>query len=321
MTSGVVLGKFLPPHKGHQYLIDFARHFADDITVYVDSLPDQEIPGELRARWLRQMFPNARIVHPDRVNPQYPEDHPDFWQIWSTSMLDATNGPVDYLFASEDYGQKLADVIGSTFIPVDIERGSIPISGTMIRQDPMRHWESLTRVTRPYFAKRVCVFGPESTGKSTLVKDLASHFDTVAVPEYARTLIEQQQGEIEAADMVTIARGQIANEDALAFNANRLLVCDTDPLTTTIWSDWLFGECDPWILEAAEQRTYDLYLVTDVDVPWVADQVRYLPEARQSFFDRCITELTSRNRPFHVVTGSWDERLASAIEAVREILR
>lgn len=316
-TTGLVLGKFMPPHNGHVYLIDFARHYAEKVTIYVDSLASQPISGSLRAAWLRQMFPDVRVQHPDSENPQYPHEHPNFWQIWKESLLRAADGSVDYLFASEDYGAKLAEVLGATFVPVDIKRSTVPISGTEIREDPLAHWQHLPRIVRPHFAKRVCVFGPESTGKSTLTTNLANHFNTIAVPEYARTHIEMRNGEIDAGDIPLIARGQIASEDALAFGANRILFCDTDLLTTTIWSDWLFNSCEQWIREEAERRTYDLYLVTDVDVPWVEDQVRYLPEERRSFFDLCIGQLTQRNRPFHIVRGSWDERLRSAIDAVQ----
>jgi len=101
----------------------------------------------------------------------------------------------------------------------------------------------------------------------------------------------------------------MAAEDALAFDANRLLFCDTDLLTTFIWSSWLFERCESWIVDEVESRRYDLYLLTDIDVPWVPDQVRYLPEERRSFFERC--------RDYQVVSGSWEHRLDTAIEAVQ----
>lgn len=319
-SKGLVLGKFMPPHNGHAYLIDFARHYVDSLTVYVDSLENQPIPGALRANWLRELFPSTRIVHPEDQNPQYPNEHPDFWQVWRSSLLKATGGPIDYLFASEDYGVKLAEVIGATFVPVDVARGNVQISATEIRQDPLTHWEFIPRAVRPYFLKRVCIFGPESTGKSTLAANLAKHYGTIAVPEYARTHLELRDGEISEHDFLPIARGQIANEESLAYQADKLLFCDTDLIATTIWSDWLYGKCDAWIEEQAEMRKYDLYLLTDVDVPWVEDVVRYLPEERKSFFDRCTQELSKRNRPFHIVRGSWEERFQSAVEAVDRLV-
>ncbi len=315
-TTGLVLGKFLPPHQGHVYLIEFANRYVDQLTVVVDSLDSQPIPGDLRAQWLRDMFPGVRVVQTAGENPQDPSEHPEFWKIWRESLGQALGGQVDYLFASESYGVRLAHELQATFVPVDISRTAIPISGTAIRESPLEHWQFLPRIVRPYFAKRICIFGPESTGKSTLARDLAIHFNTVVVPEYARGHIEYRGGQVSLEDMIPIARGQIASEEALALDANRLLICDTDVLTTTIWSHWLFRSCPEWIQEQADRRDYTLYLVTDVDVPWVADQVRFLPEERRTFFDRCIEELERRRRNYHIVRGTWEERFQSAVQAI-----
>lgn len=319
-TRGLVLGKFLPPHNGHVYLIDFARSYVDSLTVAVDSLSNQPIPGELRVRWLRRMFPDVRVVLLPGENPQYPHEHQDFWSIWRNVLTAAIDGPLDFLFASEDYGVRLSQEMNATFVPVDICRNEIPISGTQIREQPLTHWEQIPREVRPYFVKRVCLFGPESTGKSTLARKLATHFHTVAVPEYARTHIEHHNGRLELSDIPLIARGQMAVEDALMYNANRVVFCDTDLITTTIWSDWMFRSCPAWIHHEAEKRNYDLYLLNDVDIPWIEDQVRYLPEERVSFFERCRQELETRNRPYHVVSGSWSERFDSAVAAVSSLL-
>ena len=319
-TRGMVLGKFLPPHKGHRYLFEFAQQYVDELTIVVESMRNQPIPGELRFQWVKEMMPNSNVVHLTDENPQCPSETPDFWQIWKDSLNRILPSPVDYVFASEDYGWKLAETLNAEFVPVDIQRVAVPVSGTTIRENPMEYWDYLPRVVRPYFAKRVCVFGPESTGKSTLTKHLADHFKTSFVPEYARTHLEPKDGNIVLADMLKIAKGQLLSEDALVLNANRVLFCDTDLIATTIWSDWLFGECDPWVMEQANSRQYDLYLLTDVDVPWVADAVRYLPEERTSFLKRCEQELNDRNRRFVKLTGDWDQKLTTAIASVEELL-
>lgn len=168
---------------------------------------------------------------------------------------------------------------------------------------------------------KVCIFGPESTGKSTLAENLARHFDTCFVPEYAKTLIERQNGKITLDDIPHVARGQMESEDRLLKEADRLLFCDTDLMTTTIWSDWLFGECPDWVREEADRRTYDLYLLADVDVPWVNDIHRYLPEDRQSFLARCEQELDKRNINYVKIKGSWEQRFESACIAVNALLK
>lgn len=319
-TRGMVLGKFLPPHNGHMFLFNFAQNYVDELTILVESLPDQPIPGELRYEWVRDMFPKVTVLHLTDANPQDPSEHPDFWNIWKTSLDRILSHPIDFVFASEDYGWKLAEVLSAKFIPVDIARAAVPVSGTAIRENPFEHWEFLPSIVRSYFAKRICIFGPESTGKSTLTRDLAKHFQTRFVPEYARTHLEQRGGKIELADIPSIAKGQMASEDALALQGDKLLFCDTDLITTTIWSDWLFGECPKWLKTEADRRLYDLYLLTDVDVPWVGDAVRYLPNERESFLKRCEDELTQRNRPFIKLSGDWEHRFKTAVDAVNKLL-
>jgi NadR type nicotinamide-nucleotide adenylyltransferase len=120
--------------------------------------------------------------------------------------------------------------------------------------------------------------------------------------------------------MPLIARGQIAAEEALAREANRVLFCDTDPLATTIWSEALFGACAPEIRAAADGRRYALTLLLDVDVPWVADPVRYLPDERRSFFDRCARALDAHGRRWIRITGAWDARFEQARAAVDALL-
>src|SRR6185295_5883904 len=120
--------------------------------------------------------------------------HPEFWSIWERLIRKYVPSGPDFVFASESYGHRLAEVLGAKFIPVDESRTMIDASGTRIRQDPMAHWDDLPECVRPYYVRRVCVFGPESTGKSTLARDLARRLGTVHVAEFARGLLDSRQG-------------------------------------------------------------------------------------------------------------------------------
>ena len=317
---GMVLGKFMPPHLGHLYLVEFAQAFCDELCIVVGSLQNEPIAGQLRYQWMQQLMPQAHVVHLTDENPQYPEEHHDFWNIWQASLKRVLPFDVDYVFASEEYGQRLAEVLGARFVPVDIGRTQVPISGTQIRQAPFENWDYLPRCVRPYFLKKVCIFGPESTGKSTLGQKLAEHYQTVCVPEYARTWLERKEGDVELGDMRTIVQGQLAAQKALEFEANRIVFSDTDPLLSTIWSEKLFGQVPDWMNEVAQRTTFNLYLVTDVDVPWVADKVRYLPKNRSDFFARCIEKLEQTSRPYCVLRGGWEDRFAQAVEAVNSLV-
>ena len=312
----------MPPHRGHQFLIEFARQYVERLTVMVCSLPRDPIPGHLRHAWVSRMFPDARVVHVTDDLPQEPADHPDFWDIWRDACRVAAPEGVDCVFASESYGLKLAEALGARFVPVDCARELVPVSGTAVRTDPMRHWEMIPECVRPYFVRRVCVFGPESTGKSTLARDLARQFDTVYAFEYARPLLDPQGGQCRPDDIPRIVRGQVATEEALAYHANRVLFCDTDVLTTCVWSDVLFGHTPEWVRDLARRRDYHLYLVTDVDVPWVSDGQRFFSEQaqRRAMFDRFVRELTALGRPYQVIRGTWEQRLRDACDAVRALL-
>ncbi|MEZ0374364.1 MAG: AAA family ATPase, partial [Candidatus Sericytochromatia bacterium] len=261
---GMVLGKFMPPHKGHVLLIDFARHFVDDLVIVVGTLPGEPIPGALRYQWMQELFPSCTVLHLEKVLPPYPEEAPSvevFWQLWRSSLLEILPRQVDYVFASEDYGARLASELGARYIPVDQPRGLVPVSGTAIRENPLKNWQHLPDIVRPYYLKRVCVFGPESCGKSTLARQLAAHFSTRWVPEFAQILLAQQQGKLREADIEIIARGQLAAENALARQAEKLLFCDTDLLTTVLWSRELFGSSSTWLETEAGRQSYDLTLL------------------------------------------------------------
>lgn len=324
MTRGLVLGKFMPPHLGHVYLVDFARAYVDELTVVVGTLAREPIPGALRFAWMREMFPNANVVHLTDENPQEPHEHPKFWDIWRESLLRVAPKP-DFVFASEAYGERLAKELGASFVPVDLARAALPVSGTAIREEPMRHWRFIPRCVRPHFVRRVCVVGPESTGKSTLAAALAAHFGTTWVPEYARALLAPRANDghvapLARADMARIARGQIASEIALAPNAERVLVADTDALSTLLWSDHLFGGHDDELETFAASQSHDLYVLTAPDVPFVADAVRYAPDRRAEFFEATKRELERRGRRFVVASGDWAARKNAAIDAVDALL-
>lgn len=319
MTTGLVLGKFLPPHLGHQYLLDFAAHAVDELTVLVCSLPSEPIAGELRTRWVQELCPRGRVVHVTDENPSYPEEHPDFWEIWTRTVRNSLPTGPDLVFTSEDYGDELAARLGAVHQPVDPGRTLFPVSGTTVREDPLGHWEFLPECVRPHYVRRVALYGPESTGKSTLAARLAGHYRTVHVPEYARGLLDilnsrrDIEGFVTAEDLPLILRGQAASEEALARRANRLLFCDTEGLTTRVYSRHYFE------VELPEPvRDYDLYLFCDVDVPWAPDPQRNLGDQRERFRQLFLDELGAR--PHEVLRGGWEERFQAACRAVQGLL-
>jgi HTH-type transcriptional repressor of NAD biosynthesis genes len=314
--TGFLLGKFMPPHAGHVFLCDFARHACEQLTILVCSLDDDPIPGELRWRWMQELFPDCEVLWCSEPLPQEPADHSDFWPIWREVVTRYAGHP-DVVFASEAYGQRLAEEVGARFMPVDPERRAVPVSATAIRAAPFANWGFIPVPVRLWFLKRVCLFGPESTGKSTLAAALGRRFSTTVAWEYARTWAETYDAHIDAEVLECIALGHIAGRKAAERQAQCLLIEDTDPVLTAVWSDMLLETRAPW-LDAYDDYA-DLYLLCDVDLPWEDDGMRYFPALadRQRFFERCRAELERRGLPYALVQGiDPAQREAAAARAI-----
>jgi HTH-type transcriptional repressor of NAD biosynthesis genes len=328
---GFVLGKFMPPHQGHVYMCEFARQYCEKLVILVCSMPDEPIPGKLRYQWMNEMFPDCSVVWTNAILPQEPiGEDPWFWQVWKAEVKQAmAKAAFDYeiqwqypdvVFASEAYGHRLAKEVGARFVPVDMDRTTRTVSGTAIRENPFKNWSYIPPVVRPYFVKRVTLFGPESTGKTTLAKELTRYYDTIMVPEYGRVYIETFGTSITTQDLNNIAAGHQASVAAAKRQANRILIEDTDPVMTAVWSDMLLGYRDPWFDSFKDYS--DLYLLNDIDIPWIDDGTRYFPtdDSRRKFFSDCEYELKSRGVNYVKVSGTLGARMLTARAAINELL-
>jgi NadR type nicotinamide-nucleotide adenylyltransferase len=151
MTIGFLLGKFLPPHRGHMYLIEQAALRCDRLTVLVCSIQREPIPGSLRYEWVRELYPQHDVQHCIDENPQYPQEHPDFWDIWVGSIRRFVPTGPDLVFSSEDYGEELAARLGARHICIDKARSVVPISGTAVRADPRAAWPWIPPQVQAYY--------------------------------------------------------------------------------------------------------------------------------------------------------------------------
>jgi NadR type nicotinamide-nucleotide adenylyltransferase len=171
--------------------------------------------------------------------------------------------------------------------------------------------------------KRVVIIGSESSGTTTLARALAEHYLTVWVPEYGRVYSEGRQYTRQAwrSDEFTfIALEQARMEDGLATLANKVLICDTDPFATAIWHERYLGSRSDAVWEIAARRKYDLYVVTDVNIPFEHDSIRDGESFRQWMQGRFIEELSKGPTPMIVVSGPHEERFAAAVKRLDEIL-
>lgn len=173
--------------------------------------------------------------------------------------------------------------------------------------------------------KKVVIIGPESTGKTTLCQKLADHFGTQWVAEYAREFLDTNGTDYTYEDLYTIGQGQVANEEKVANHldtSQKLLFIDTDLYVIKVWSEFVFNKCDNRILTAIARRKYDLYLLCDIDAPWVKDHLREYPdlETREKLFHHYKAIMVNQSVPWQIINGNYEERLQKAIEAVKSIL-
>jgi NadR type nicotinamide-nucleotide adenylyltransferase len=166
---------------------------------------------------------------------------------------------------------------------------------------------------------RICLTGPESTGKSRLARRLASELGTVSVREYAREYAEARGSRLTSDDVEPIARGQMANEDRGAEEASGVLVLDTDLISTVVYARHYYGSCPAWIEEEARRRRADLYLLMDTDLEWKADAARDAAgDVREDLFDAFRAALDEFETEWEIVSGAWEERWQRLLQAVQK---
>jgi NadR type nicotinamide-nucleotide adenylyltransferase len=320
MKRGIVIGKFYPPHKGHKYLIEQGCAQVDQLTVIVCDHKSQKIPAQLRAAWLKAMVPQVQVMV---VDDCLAEDDSKGWAEYTIKMLGYAPNVV---FTSEDYGDAYADFMGAKHVQVDKERRAVSIAARQIRSGPLKYWDYLEPCVRGYFAKRVCVLGAESSGTTTMAQALAEHFKTLWVPEFGH---EYSIAKIQADDydrwdtdeFIFIGNRQNAIEDAMARQCNKILICDTDSFATSLWHERYMGFISYEVEALSKGRHYDMYFLTDVDIPFIQDGTRDGEHIRQNMHRRFEEELKKKNKPYTVLSGSHETRVKIAIYICDRILK
>ncbi|WP_371132983.1 AAA family ATPase [Lutibacter sp.] len=173
---------------------------------------------------------------------------------------------------------------------------------------------------------KVVLFGPESTGKTTLSKQLARYYNTVWAPEFARDYLQtkwnNERKTCEHSDLIPIAIGQMKLENDLARKADKILICDTDLLETKVYSEEYYGGfVEPELEKAAVKNTYDLYLLTYIDTPWEEDDLRDRPGLRLKMFNAFENTLKKYNRPYILLRGNKETRFENAVFEIDKILK
>ena len=308
---GLVVGKFAPLHKGHQFLLETALRECDSVTVLVYSNPDfPEMPSETRANWLRTLYPRLEVFVPENPPPNDASDleQREFVKRW----LLARGLRVDAVFTSEGYGEGFAAHLGVTHRLVDLARQHFPISGTQIRADLHGLRDKLEPLVYAHFVQKVVFLGAESTGKSTLTKRMALEFETQFVPEVGREVWEEKTGHLQLIDYVEIAQRHRAREDAMLLESTRYLFVDTNAITTMFLGYAYEGDGLPELTELAREAEtrYQHVFLCDTDFPFVQDGWRDNDFWRSRAQGLIKYDLAVRGVKYTLVSGDLETRVA-----------
>jgi HTH-type transcriptional regulator, transcriptional repressor of NAD biosynthesis genes len=314
MRRGLVIGKFMPLHRGHELLIDTALAGCDDVTVVVY---DSQVAGgvvpmpiEVRLGWIRELYPQLEqlVGLPDPL--AWPENEdPASAEVYAEQLRFL--GSFDRFYSSEPRYERFAALLGARHIVVDEARELVPVSGTLIRSDPYRHRALLSPHVYASLVRRIALVGTESSGKSTLAAALAERYDTVWVHEYGRELWEAQGLQGTFADHLRIAQRQRAREEAAVRRARRFLFCDTNAWTTLQWSLGSFGCADARLNELVDRTIAEyVWVVCGNEFGWVQDGTRELEgELSNAFQRQQIDDLAARGIRYLEVSGTVEERV------------
>lgn len=318
--KAIVIGKFMPAHKGHEVLLKFADKMCDELVVLVDNVPNKwhRLTDDERQFSISLLVSGVTTYMPENVMPQDPSECEDFWEIWCGEIAKAGGEDLDCIISCELYGKSIAEKMGIECVIFQNDRDAVPISATQIRNDLAGNWDYLPDTTKMLLRRHVYVLGGESTGKTTLCKNIVNldRNKFTYVPEFAKDF----GTEITEDDFRTIAFGQLAAAEALSENGNSVMVHDTDAIVTLAWFTKLFPEGDASIhnmlCEIIEYNIYDHVLLLDNSNAWVQDGTRFFEamQDRDWFFSFIKDFLVKAEIPFTIIGG--DNVLEEALNAI-----
>lgn len=327
--NSLVLGKMYPVTKGHLYLIDTALSQSEMVHVIITHNPSQSIPGEVRFEALKLCYDKVTNIKiycvSDENLPAYDyecETLDEFYSYWIPLVYSQVDA-LDAVFTSEKYGDDFARYLGVEHVLVDQERKSVPISGTMVRNNPFKNWEFIPQSMRPFFVKRIAIMGPESVGKSTLTKNVSNNLGTNFVPEYGR-LVYEINNSVTIDDFIPISKGRQEIEDWMIKYSKKYIICDTEDITTYLFSKMYcpdeYKKVEPYFLNVLKTKPkYDLYILLKPDCEGVQDGTRNFLEERMDHYEVIKSELINRGCNFVEVDGDWDERYKESLRLINEL--
>lgn len=336
MRVGMYGGKFLPVHMGHVNMIVQARNMCDRLYVVLSfsNIRDRlmcrnikEMPARVRLSWLRQITKDMEDVEVIAVEDYAEDDESYDWEEGARRIRQAI-GRIDIVFSSEEGYEEIFSKLypGAVHAVIDPGRREFSICARDIRKDgPFMHWEMLPKAVRPYFARKVVIVGTESSGKSTLVRNLAKVFNTSYVEEYGRKMCEMKGGTDDVLhhdDFPFIAYGHKMLELEKQGRAHKVMFIDTESLVTRYYYNLYMGLDSGLFKEMAKHQDYDLWLYLEPDVDWVDDGTRKHGDekTRNENNEAMKAILDEAGISYTRITGSYQERFSKAVKLTQGLI-
>ncbi len=315
-NHGLIIWKFMPFHLWHLNLIHFGKQYCKNLTILVCSNKSEPIPWIIRFQWVYETFindANINIIHFENTLPATSESSREISKIRSISLKEMFPD-VDVFFSSEKYWDYVWEFINIDHKLYDINRNIENISGTQIREKPMLYRDFLTPIAKPYFVKKICISGTESTWKSTLTKILAKHYNTTYVPEMARYLVKHTEN-VTINDLNNIAILQAATCLEKQIDANKIIFCDTWLDITKSYCRFLFSKELQVDSRVENANIFDLHLFLESNCEYIQDWTRLSIAERNRLNTFHYNQIQQYN-PKIVTRYSWQDRIHEAIDII-----
>lgn len=329
--NGFLLGKFYPFHKGHVYLIEKSLELCNHLTVLVCALDDDKeffISGEARFKAMCEYFEgykNLTLIFHQNNDPQYPEEHLAFWNIWLKIILSNVDpSKLDVVFSSEEYGNVIAKRLQIKHHCIDLDRSTWPISGTKIRRNIVDKWDFLPQETKRVFIQKIAFIGPESVGKSTISQIVANHFGFPLVKEYGREHVEKYGNDLKDHDFQQIVKRQNANlVNVLNSTEAQGIICDTENVTTYTFYDMYVPMNKIINLSKIPVEPIDLRILFYPDNKAVQDGTRRFikDEERLNHYKDLRTNCMLHGYNCREVSGTYSEKIEKSIALIENLLK
>jgi len=324
MVKAFVFGKFLPFHKGHEAMINFALTKCNFLTVLVCCSDKENIPDTTRQKWIEKTFEAEKNIEIRGYNylegelPNTSESSQEVSKVWSAKFKDFFPD-YDLVITSEEYGSYVASFMNIKHIAFDIHKQLFPVSSTAVRNDLFINWNFLPDSVKPDFAIKVVVLGTESTGKTTLTERLAKHFNCSSIEEVARDLIANSNT-FKFDDLHCVASEHAKRIDTAVLGQSPLTIIDTDIHITKSYANFIFDKTLEVESEIYNSNKADLYLYLNNDVEYVQDGTR-LSETDRNLLDISHREiLQQHNIDIVEITGDWEQRFEKAVMTIRRLI-